>query len=172
MLSTGLSDIVLTVFFVPSSGGPMWGVGPVLEFPTGGELRGSQKWSAGISGVALVQPGPWTFGVLANNVWSIAGDDDAPDVNKGLLQYFIVYQLGGGWYVNSAPIITVNWKADSGQKWKVPFGAGGGKLLSLGKLPVNLQSQVYYYAVSPDFGAEWQFRFQVQFFLPMPGGQG
>jgi hypothetical protein len=113
----------------------MWGVGPVLEFPTGGELRGSQKWSAGVSVVALAQPGDWTFGILANNVWSFAGDSDAQDVNKGLFQYFIVYQLGRGWYVNSAPIINIDWEADSGQKWKVPFGAGGGKLMSWGKLP-------------------------------------
>jgi hypothetical protein len=66
--------------------------------------------------------------------------------------------------------MTVNWEANSGQKWKVPFGAGGGKLMSLGKLPVNLQSQLYYYAVKPDLGPDWQFRVQVQFFLPMPGG--
>jgi hypothetical protein len=171
-LSTGLGDILFTAFYVPSSGQTMWGLGPVIQFPSGGEMRGTQKWSAGISGVLLAQPGNWTLGVLANNLWSFAGDEDAADVNQGSLQYFIVYQLGGGWYVNSAPIITVNWEADSGQKWKVPFGAGGGKLLSVGKLPVNLQSQAYYYAASPDAGPDWQLRVQVQFFLPMPGSDG
>ena len=168
-LSSGLSDIVFTAFYVPSSGSTMWGVGPVLEFPSGGSERGSQKWSAGLSGVALAQPGNWTLGVLANNVWSYAGDEDRADVNKGLLQYFIVYQLGGGWYANSAPIITVDWKAAEGQKWKIPFGAGGGKLLFLGKLPVNLQSQAYYYVVKPDAGPDWQLRFQVQVLFPLPG---
>ena len=168
-LSSGLSDIVFTAFYVPSSGSTMWGVGPVLEFPSGGPERGSQKWSAGLSGVALAQPGNWTLGVLANNVWSYAGDEDRADVNKGLLQYFIVYQLGGGWYANSAPIITVDWKAAEGQKWKIPFGAGGGKLLFLGKLPVNLQSQAYYYVVKPDAGPDWQLRFQVQVLFPLPG---
>lgn len=92
----------------------MWGVGPVVEIPTGGAERGTQKWSLGPSVVVLAQPGPWTLGILANNVWSIAGDSDRDDVNKGLLQYFIVRQLGDGWYVSSAPIITVNWKADEG----------------------------------------------------------
>jgi hypothetical protein len=169
-ISTGLSDIVLTAFYVPSSGGVTWGVGPVFQFPSGGDLRGTRKWSAGISGVILVQPGDWTLGALANNVWSFAGEADARDVNQGSLQYFIVYQLGKGWYVNSAPIITVDWEADSGQKWKVPFGAGGGKLLSVGKLPVNLQSQAYFYAVKPDIGPDWQLRLQAQVFLPMPGG--
>jgi len=171
-ISTGLSDIVFTAFYVPSSSGVMWGLGPVFQFPSGGELRGTQKWGAGISGVVLAQPGDWTLGALANNVWSFAGDEDAADVNQASFQYFIVYQLGGGWYVNSAPIITVNWEADSGQKWKVPFGAGGGKLISLGKMPVNLQSQAYFYAVSPDIGPDWQLRFQAQIFLPMPGGDG
>jgi len=171
LVSSGLADIVFTAFYVPPSDGFMWGVGPVLEFPAGGEFRGSQKWSAGISGVALAQPGNWTLGLLANNVWSFAGDSAAVDVNKGLLQYFIVYQLGNGWYLNSAPINTVNWKADEGQKWKIPVGAGGGKLLFLGKLPVNLQSQAYYYVVKPDIGPDWQLRVQVQFLLPAPGSR-
>ncbi len=169
--SSGLSDIVFTAFYVPESR-ITWGVGPVLEFPTGGEKRGSQKWSAGLSGVVLAQPGNWTLGLLANNVWSFAGDSDADKVNKGLIQYFIVYQLGDGWYVNSAPIITVDWTADAGQKWKVPFGGGGGKVVWLGKLPVNLQAQAYYYAVKPDIGPDWQLRFQVQFILPTRIPQG
>ena len=92
-------------------------------------------------------------------------------MNKGLIQYFIVYQLGQGWYVNSAPIITVNWKADEGQKWKVPVGAGGGKLLFIGRLPLNVQSQAYYYAVKPDIGPDWQLRVQVQVLLPVPGSR-
>ena len=169
-LSSGLSDIVFTAFYAPTTDGTMWGVGPVLELPTGGSQRGSQKWSAGISGVLMVQPGNWTVGLLANNVWSYAGDSEAASVNKGLIQYFVVYQLGNGWYVNSAPIITVDWEAESGQRWKVPFGAGGGKLMRWGKLPVNIQTQAYYYVASPDFGPDWQYRLQVQFLLPMKKG--
>ena len=173
-LSSGLGDILMTAFYVPPGGGLTWGVGPVLEVPSGGANRGSKKWSAGISGVALAQPGDWTLGVLANNVWSVAGDSDREAVNKGLLQYFIVYQLGQGWYVNSAPAITVNWKAANGQQWVVPVGAGGGKVIWFGKLPVNFQAQAYYNAVKPDLGADWTLRVQVQFLLPtnILGGGG
>ena len=169
-ITKGLSDIVFTAFYAPDTKGAMWGVGPVLEFPTGGSQRGSEKWSAGLSGVVMAQPGNWTVGLLANNVWSYAGDSERDSVNKGLLQYFIVYQLGNGWYVNSAPIINVDWKADSGQQWKVPFGAGGGKLMRWGKLPVNIQTQAYYFVASPDFGPEWQWRVQLQFLFPMKKG--
>jgi hypothetical protein len=42
-------------------------------------------------------------------------------------------------YLTSAPILTVNWKADSGQQWTVPLGGGVGKIFHLGKLPVNTQ---------------------------------
>ncbi len=167
--SSGLSDILFTAFYVPSSGSTMWGLGPVLEFPSGGENRGTQKWSAGVSGVLLAQPGDWTLGLLANNVWSFAGDSEADEVNRGLIQYFVVYQLGSGWYLNSAPIITVDWTAEEGEKWRVPFGAGGGKLFFLGRLPVNIQSQAYYFVAKPEGSANWQLRFQVQFLFPMPG---
>ncbi|MCP3886418.1 MAG: hypothetical protein GY700_13280 [Propionibacteriaceae bacterium] len=147
----------------------MWGVGPVVEIPTGGEERGTQKWSLGPSAVLLAQPGPWTLGVLANNVWSVAGDSDRDDVNKGLIQYFVVRQLGQGWYVNSAPIITVNWQAAEGQRWIVPFGLGAGKLVFAGKLPINTQVGAFYNVVKPDVGPDWQFRVQVQVLLPTPG---
>lgn len=167
--STGVSDILLTGFYVPGGGSVMWGFGPVLEVPTGGANRGSQKWSAGPSFVFLAQPGAWTIGILANNVWSFAGDADRSAVNKMLFQYFLVRQLGNGWYVNSAPSITANWKAEEGQKYVVPFGVGAGKLAFLGKLPVNTQVGAFYNAVKPDVGPDWQFRVQVQIMLPVPG---
>lgn len=164
--STGLGDIVFTAFYSPESD-ITWGIGPVLEMPTGGAERGSQKWSAGPSFVALVQPGEWTFGAIINNAWSFAGDSEREDVNHMLFNLFIVKQLGDGWYVNTAPIITADWTADNGQKWIVPLGAGGGKLVFLGgKLPLNIQTQLYYNVVRPDFGPEWQWRFQAQILLP------
>lgn len=84
-----------------------------------------------------------------------------------LLNIFIVRQLGKGWYLNSAPIITADWTADSEDRWIVPLGAGGGKLVMLGgKLPLNLQTQLYYNMVRPDFGPEWQWRVQAQVLFP------
>jgi hypothetical protein len=52
----------------------MMGIGPVVEIPTGGAKRGSQKWSAGPSFLILVDPGDWTLGALVNNTWSFAGN--------------------------------------------------------------------------------------------------
>jgi hypothetical protein len=69
-------------------------------------------------------PGKWVVGVLAQNVWSFAGDSNASDVNKFLFQYFINYNLDNGWYLSTTPVITANWEASSGNKWTVPFGGG------------------------------------------------
>jgi len=168
MWSTGLADILFTAFYVPPvSGNTIWGVGGALEIPTGGEKRGTQKWSVGPSIVALVQPGDWTLGLLANNIWSFAGNSDRAAVNKLLINLFIAYQLGDGWYVNSIPIIKANWKADSGQQWTVPVGVGFGKLSFVGKLPVNVQVGAYKNIERPDNGPDWEYRIQIQTFLPL-----
>ena len=114
--------------------------------------------------------GPYNRNMNVLNIQPVlpfAGEPERDDVNHMLLNLFIVRQLGNGWYVNSAPIFTANWMAASGQKWIVPVGAGGGKLVFLGgKLPLNLQTQLYYNVVRPDFGPEWQWRFQAQILLP------
>ena len=66
----------------------------------------------------------------------------------------------------SAPILTDNWNAPSGQEWIVPFGAGAGKVFRIGKLPINFNAQGYYNAVKPDGWGDWQMRFQLQFLFP------
>jgi len=47
-------------------------------------------------------------------------------------------------------IITADWNAKSSQRWAAPVGGGIGKILHLGKLPVNAQVSAYYNVVRPD----------------------
>ena len=89
MYGTGISDINFTAFWVPTDDVVMWGIGPVLGFPSGDSQTGSGKWTIGPSIVALYQPGNWTLGILANNVWSYAGDENRDEISKGLIQYFL-----------------------------------------------------------------------------------
>ncbi len=163
--TTGLGDLNFTAFYSPESDKVMWGVGPILVFPTGGDEIGSQKWSAGPSVVVLTTPGPWVVGVLWNNIWSYAGDADSPDVNQMLLQYFINYNFPG-FYLTTAPIMTANWEAPDGQEWTVPLGIGIGKLFKAGKLPLNCTAQYYYNVITPDYGPDWSLRLQVQMLFP------
>jgi hypothetical protein len=164
----GLGDVNMSIFLTPAKPSKViYGGGVALGLPTASnEFLGSEKWSAGPSFVVLVQPEGWTIGALAQNIWSYAGADDRGDVNFFFSQVFATKNLPKGWYVNSAPIITANWEAPSGEQWTVPVGAGFGKLFKLGKLPINAQAGYYYNVVSPEFGADSQFRFQVVLLFP------
>jgi len=164
----GLGDINLSLFLTSTKPSKViFGGGIALGFPTAtNEVLGTEKWTAGPSFVVLVQPEGWTIGAIAQNTWSYAGSKDRGDVNFFYSQIFATKNLEKGWYVNSAPIITANWEALSGQQWTVPLGAGFGKLFRLGKLPINAQAGYYYNVVTPDFGPESQFRFQVVLLFP------
>jgi hypothetical protein len=164
----GLGDVQFTAFLSPrDSGGLIWGAGPVFRFDTAtDDTLGQEKWSAGPSVVALKMQGPWVYGALVQNLWSYAGDSDRAHVNEFLLQPFINYNLPDGWYLSSSPIITANWKADSGNRWTVPIGGGIGKIVRFGKLPVNLSCQAFYNVESPRNGADWTLRLQMQLLFP------
>jgi hypothetical protein len=83
----------LILFLSPrklTSGGLIWGVGPVLLLPTATDsLLGAKKWGAGPAAVALIMRVPWTVGMLANHIWSYAGDSDRPDISNTFLQPFM-----------------------------------------------------------------------------------
>ena len=162
----GLGDINPTLFLSPGKPGKfIWGLGPAFTIPTATDSKlGNGEFTLGPAGVALVMHGPWVFGALANQQWSVAGWGDS--VSQLLIQPFVNYNFKEGFYLTSAPILTVDWKADSGQQWTVPIGGGVGKIFHLGKLPVNTQISAYYNAVRPDFQANWQIRAQVQLMFP------
>ncbi len=107
--------------------------------------------------------GPWVIGALVNNVW---GFEDTDELNSFLSQYFVNYNLADGWYLVSAPIMTADWNARSSQRWVVPVGGGVGKILKIGKLPVNLNAQIYYNAARPDSYGDVTARAQLQFMFP------
>jgi len=165
---SGLGDITQSLFLSPSkptSGGLIWGVGPVFLLPTAtDDLLGGEKWGAGPTGVALTQRGPWTAGILANHIWSFAGDDNRQDVSTTLLQPFISYvtKTKTTFAVNTES--TYDWE---GQEWSVPINAVVSQLLKVGKLPVQLGMGVRYWADAPDDGPEgWGARVVLTFLLP------
>lgn len=164
--TTGLGDLTFTAFLSPAKPGALiWGIGPVASFPTAtSPMTGSQSsWGLGPSAVVLAMPGQWVVGAIVNNVWSVAGEK----ANNFLLQYFLNYNFGDtGWYLTTSPIITAKWDAPAGQQWVVPFGAGAGKLLRVGKLPLNVNALAFWNAWKPDIGPDWSLRVQVAILLP------
>ena len=166
--TNGIGDLNFTGFISPKKPGKViWGAGPALVFPTASdEVLGSEKWSAGASLVTLSMTGQWVVGALLSNVWSVAGEDDRADVNSLLFQYFANFNFPSGWYLTSSPILTANWEAPSDERWTIPFGGGFGKVFAVGRLPVNMVTQLFYNVETPTNGARWQWRFQVQLMFP------
>ena len=168
--TNGIGDVQFSAFLSPANpGGLIWGVGTIAQLPTHSDaVLGNNNAGLGPTAVVLhlSKGDPWVFGVLANNVWSLGTSSGAPAYNNGLIQPFLNYNLPEGLYLTSSPILTVNWKADTSQRWTVPLGGGVGKIFHLGRLPVNTQLSTYYSVVKPDFGPIWQIRAQVQLLFP------
>jgi len=164
----GLGDMQFTAFLSPAKpAGVIWGVGPIVQMPTGTDNSTTAgKWAAGPSAVALKIDGPWVYGALVNYLSSFSGQEDRGSVSQWLMQPFINYNLPNGWYLTTSPILTANMMAEGSDVWTVPVGGGAGKIVHLGKLPLNLQLQGFYNVAHPDAGPEWSVRFQIQILLP------
>lgn len=164
----GLGDTQMSLFLSPSDPKRLiWGMGPIAILPTRtNSALGAGKFGLGPAAVLLKIHGPWVVGVLAQNAWGFAGRNEVPDTNSFLLQYFVNYNFKKGWYATSAPILTANWNASSGEKWLVPFGAGAGKIFSIRKQALNASVQLYGNAVRPTGYAPVTLRLQLQFLFP------
>jgi len=126
----GLGDTQFSAFLSPSdaSSGWVWGVGAIAQLPTHTDSDlGNENWGLGPTAVVLrLEKGsPWVYGMLINNIWSLGNSDD-PSYNNGLIQPFLNYNFKGGTYLTSAPIMTVNWDAESDYQWTIPVGGGIG----------------------------------------------
>ena len=165
---TGIGDITQSLFFSPknpTSAGWIWGAGPVILLPTASdELLGSEKWGIGPTAVALKQEHGFTYGMLANHIWSVAGDSDRSDINATFLQPFFSYttKTFTSFTINTES--TYNWQDD---EWSVPVNLLVSQLLKIGSQPISIQAGPRYWAESPDNGPEdWGFRFALTFLFP------
>lgn len=164
----GLGDTTPTLFFspkAPTQGGLIWGVGPVFLLPTAtDDLLGGEKWGVGPSVVMLEQTaGGMTYGVLANHLWSVAGDDDRADISNTFLQPFISKALGKGRTLTFNTESSYNWKDN---QWTVPLNLGYSKVTRWGRQLVSLQGGVRVYLEAPEGGPEWGLRFVVTLLYP------
>jgi hypothetical protein len=163
--STGLGDSTQSFFFSPSRtvNGVTWGVGPVFLWPTGNNVFGSQKWGAGPTGVILKQDGGWTYGMLANHIWSYAGQSGHQDVNSTFLQPFLVYTFPDTTGISLNTESTYNWIT---KQWTVPINLAVSHIFKFGSQPVQFQIGPRFYAVRPDGGPNWGARFNITFLFP------
>jgi hypothetical protein len=161
----GFGDTVQSFFLspkLPTAGGWIWGAGPVLLLPTSSDQRfGAGEWGVGVTGVALKQDGPWTYGALANHIVDVGGDID---ISSTFLQPFVSYTTPAAWTFTLNSEATYDWESD---QWSVPVNALVSKLVTVGNQPISLGAGVRYWAESTPGGPEgWGARFVVSFLFP------
>lgn len=146
----------------------MWGIGPTFIFPTASDDKlGLEKYSAGPAGFIGYLGKEWSVGVMAQQWFSFAGEDNRSDVSKLNLQYFIYRQLPDLWQVTMSPNITANWEAPSENRWMVPIGLGVSKTIFMGKVPVRWAIEILKSIVQPDaFGMDWNIRLSITPVIP------
>lgn len=168
---TGFGDIQMLSLLGPNQkSGLVWGVGGTFKFPTASDdVLGQDKYQAGPAAMLFRMQKPWTVGFLAQHWWSYAGDDDRPDTSQTDIKYIARYSLQNAWAIGFGPTITIDWEADSDDKWTVPVGLGLTKMVRFGKMPVKFLAEVNYSVVRPDtYGTEWKFIFRIAPVIPSP----
>jgi hypothetical protein len=164
--SSGMGDILQSFFFspkAPTAGGWIWGAGPALSLPTGDDGLSSDKFSIGPTAIILKQENGWTYGGLANQLWSVSGDDDRPDVSNLFLQPFLSYTTKNQTTYGINTESSYNWETED---WTVPINLTVSQLVKFGKQPVSLLLGYRYYADTPTGGPDWGIRFQVTLLFP------
>jgi hypothetical protein len=176
---SGLGDIVQSFWAspkAPTDSGWIWGAGAVMLYPSGTDGLSAHNWGAGPTALVLKQQNGWTYGVLANHLWSYAqtgghGPSDAGDASDGsdaginatFLQPFVSYSTKSFTTYGLNTESTYDW---SHSQWTVPVNASVSQLIKVGKLPVQLSLGVKYYAERPIGGPDWGLRFAVTFLFP------
>lgn len=171
---SGLGDTTQTFFFSPREpvGGWILGAGPAFLWPTStNDALGSGKWGAGPSLLALQQNHGWTYGVLANHLWSYAdaSSDEHSDVNATFVQPFLSYQFKTATTVGVNTESTYDWTAD---QWTVPINGFVSQVVNIGGHPTSFTLGGRYYAEAPEGGPEWGVRAVVTLLFPEKKGPG
>ena len=163
----GLGDISQSFFFSPTAGGPfgtVFGIGPIFDYPSAtDDLLGSEKWSAGPTLVVIKQQSGWTYGFLANHLWSFAGNEDRRSVNATFVQPVVSYQTKTHTTIGINAEASYDWNES---QWTVPLNLTVSQLVRIGKMPVSFQVGGRYYAEGPSGAPDWGLRFVVTLVLP------
>ena len=135
---SGIGDLNLfAAYNIHQTSSTVFGLGPLVAMPTASkDSLGSGKWQLGAAAVYFnAKSAKVQYGGLLTYQTSIAGDDDRDDTNLLVAQPFAFWQLGGGTYLRTAPILVFNTQNGN---YNVPFGFGIGKVMRSGNTVYNI----------------------------------
>ncbi|QYZ65222.1 MAG: transporter [Gammaproteobacteria bacterium (ex Lamellibrachia satsuma)] len=166
---SGMGDIQASFFLspkAPTDSGWIWGVGPIALLPSATEdALGNDKWGLGPTGVALKQQGALTYGLLANHVWSYAGDDARTDYTRSFVQPFFTYTTKTATSFTLQTESTYDWESE---EWSVPVNLIAAQVLKLGDQLLQVRAGLRYWADAPNGAGpeEWGFKLGVTLLFP------
>jgi hypothetical protein len=163
----GLGDTTQSFFFSPKAPVHGWilAIGPALLWPTGSNGLSANKWGAGPTVLALRQHEGWTYGVLANHIWSYAdaGDARGPEVSQTFVQPFLSWTSPTATTVGINSESTYDWKA---KEWSIPVNFTVSHVYKFGGQRVSLGGGARVYAAANGGGPDWGLRFISTFLFP------
>ena len=110
---SGLSDSTENLFLSPvHTKSFIWGAGPIFLIPTGTNgLLSTRKFGIGPTVVVVKHKGHTNIGLLASQLWSVAGSDSHPSVSQTYAQPFVAYATTKAWTYAMTSYDTYNWTA-------------------------------------------------------------
>jgi len=147
----GLSDALQSFFLVPRIQNLVLGIGPAISVPVASDpLLGSERWDLGPTALIAKITGPWTFGFLGYQIWSVSRNSRTPH-SLSFFQPFVSYTTPTAWTFTVNSETSYDWK---GNNVSVPFNFVSTKLFFLNKQPLNIGGGLRYWAKTPETGAK------------------
>ena len=110
--------------------------------------------------MVLKQSHGWTYGALANQIWSFTDDDRDGDISQLFVQPFLTYTTKKATSFGVNTESTYDWEADH---WLVPVNLFVSQLVMIGNQHVQFQLGARYSAEAPE---GWGARFGITFLFP------
>jgi hypothetical protein len=108
----------------------------VALLPTGSEGLSAEIWGLGPAAGVVVQKKWGLLGLFNQNIFTVAGNEDMPDVNISTLQPILNVSFDKGWSAGlSEMTIVYDW--DEGGFTSLPLGAKLSKMTKVGGKPVQ-----------------------------------
>ena len=173
--TTGLGDIQWMNYFATNEAvkpPDIFGIGVGLLMNTAtSELLGAGKWAAGPAAVAVHLDEKWTYGIIAQQFWSFAGDSHRKDINLTSLQPMLRYALNQESGLGVMPNWNYNWET---HRWTQLFvGLGFDTMINLGPVPTQVGIEFHYNLAQNDLlNPQWQVRVVFTPVVPAPAWAG
>jgi len=162
----GIASVTIESFYAPNTNSSWaWGIGPYAQSPSGNSGKfGSQQTGLGATGAVLNRTGPWTYGLLGYQSWSVGGNPAFGTQNNLYGQPFVAYTT------KDAVTVTANMEAlynyDT-RRTSNPLYVGASKLLVLGGIPFSFGAgPMYYLSNTPGGPSGWGARATATVVIP------